>query len=336
MKPITLRATPRVTQRTLLALACLVAAAGAHAQSADRYPTRPVRMVIPFAPGGASDFVGRILQPKLSEELGEQVVADNRAGAAGNIGVELAARANPDGYTMLLGNVGTMAINPSVFPKFTVRPLRDLIGVTLVVDVPGAMAVHASVPVATVKEFINYAKARPGKLNYGSAGAGSAQRLAFEYFMDKAGINIVHIPYKGGAGPSTTALLSGEVAASMVTVVSFIPHLKSGKVKVLAVIAPNRVPQLPDTPTMAESGFPELRLGSWQGVAVPTGTPPAILNRLYSAIMKTMSDPETVRRLAMGGVNVATSKSPQEYAGFLRTQTEFWAKLVKQTGAAAE
>jgi tripartite-type tricarboxylate transporter receptor subunit TctC len=326
----------RTTQRTLLAIACLAAAAGAYAQSAENYPSRPVRMIIPFAPGGASDFVGRILQVKLSEELGQQVVADNRTGASGNVGVEIAARASADGYTLFLGNVGTMAINPSIFPKFPVRPLRDFIGITLVVDVPGALAVHASVPAATVKEFIEYAKARPGQLNYGSSGAGSAQRLAFEFFMHKAGINLVHIPYKGGAGPATLAVLGGEVAATMLTVASFIPHVKGGKAKVLAVVAPKRVAQLPDTPTMAESGFPELMLGSWQGVSVPAGTSRAIVNRLYSALIKTMNDPETVKRLATGGAVVVTSKSPAEFAAFLRTQTEFWEKLVKQTGAAAE
>jgi len=326
----------RTTQRTLLAIVCLAAAAGAYAQSAENYPTRPVRMIIPFAPGGASDFAGRILQAKLGEELGQQVVADNRTGASGNVGVEIAARANPDGYTILVGNVGTMAINPSIFPKFPIKPLRDLIGVTLFVDIPGALAVNASVPAATVKEFIAYAKARPGQLNYGSAGAGSAQRLAFEFFMHKAGINLVHIPYKGGAGAATLAILGGEVAATMLTVASFIPHLKGGKVKVLAVIAPSRVSQLPDTPTMAESGFPELLLGSWQGVAVPAGTPRAIVNKLYSAVIKTMGDPETVKRFKTGGAEVVTSKSPDEYAAFLRTQNEFWAKIVKQTGATAE
>ncbi len=326
----------RTTQRTLLAIACLAAATGAYAQPAANYPSRPVRMIIPFAPGGASDFVGRILQPKLSDVLGQQVVVDNRTGASGNVGVEIAARANSDGYTLFLGNVGTMAINPSIFPKFPVRPVRDFLGITLVVDVPGCFAVHASVPAATVKEFIEYAKTRPGQLNYGSAGAGSNTRLAFEFFMHKTGINLVHIPYKGGAGPATLAVLGGEVAATMLSVASFIPHVKGGKVKVLAVIAPKRVPQLPDTPTMAESGFPELMLGSWQGMSVPAGTSRAIVKILYPAIIKTMNDPETVKRLASGGAEVVTSKSPEEFAAFLRTQNEFWAKMVKQTGAVAE
>ncbi len=210
-----------------------------------------------------------------------------------------------------------MAINPGIFPGFPIKPLRDFIGITLVVDVPGALAVHASVPAATVKEFIEYAKARPGQLNYGSSGGGSAQRLAFEFFMHKSGINLVHIPYKGGAGPATLAVLGGEVAATMLTVASFIPHVKGGKARVLAVLAPKRVSQLPDTPTMAESGFPELLLGSWQGVSVPAGTSRAIVNRLYSALIKTMSDPETVKRLATGGAEVITSKSPAEFATFL-------------------
>ena len=326
----------RTTQRTLLAIACLAAATGAYAQPAANYPSRPVRMIIPFAPGGASDFVGRILQPKLSDVLGQQVVVDNRTGASGNVGVEIAARANSDGYTLFLGNVGTMAINPSIFPKFPVRPVRDFLGITLVVDVPGCFAVHASVPAATVKEFIEYAKTRPGQLNYGSAGAGSNTRLAFEFFMHKTGINLVHIPYKGGAGPATLAVLGGEVAATMLSVASFIPHVKGGKVKVLAVIAPMRVPQLADTPTMVESGFPELMLGSWQGMSVPAGTSRAIVKILYPAIIKTMNDPETVKRLASGGAEVVTSKSPEEFAAFLRTQNEFWAKMVKQTGAVAE
>jgi tripartite-type tricarboxylate transporter receptor subunit TctC len=194
-----------------------------HAQSqesAGQYPTRPVRMIIPFAPGGASDFIGRILQPKLSEVLGQQVVAENRPGASGNIGVELAARSTPDGYTFLLGNVSSMGINPSMVPNFPIRSTRDFIPITLVVDVPGAFGVHGGLPVNNLKEFIAYAKERPGQLNYGSAGYGSAQRMALEYFMSKAGIKIVHVPYKGGAGAATTATIAGEVCCTMVTTAS--------------------------------------------------------------------------------------------------------------------
>jgi len=316
----------------LSVLACLTSTL---AQAQD-YPIRPLRMIIPFGPGGSSDFVGRIIQPKMTELLGQTVVADNRAGASGNVGVEIAARSAPDGYTLFLGNVGSTAINPSIFPDFPIRPVRDLIGLTLLVDVPGAFAVHPSVPANTVKEFIEYAKARQGQLNYGSSGSGSAQRLAFEFFMSKAGIKLVHIPYKGGAGAATAAVLAGEVSATMVTVASFIPHVKSGRARVLAVMAPKRSPSLPQVPTMAESGFPELMLGSWQAMFVPKGTPRAIVSKLYTVMIKTVEDPETAKRLASGGADIVTSKSPEEFAAFLRNQTEFWTKIVKSVGATAE
>jgi tripartite-type tricarboxylate transporter receptor subunit TctC len=318
-----------------LVFCLLTAAVAAHAPAQD-YPSRPIRMLIPFAPGGASDFVGRIIQPKLGEELGQLVVADNRAGAAGNIGVELAARAAPDGYTILLGNVGTMAINPSVFPKFPIKPLRDLTGITLIVDLPGAMGVHPSVPAATVKEFIEYAKAHPGKLSYGSTGASSAQRLAFEFFMSKAGIKLLHVPYKGGAGPATTAVLAGEVAATMVTTASFVPHMKTGRIKVLAVIAPRRVSAMPEVPTMVESGFPELTLGSWQGVFVPAGTPRPIVKKLFTAVTRTMEDAEVQKRLGTASAQITLSKSPEDFVVFHKAQNEFWAKIVKDVGATAE
>jgi tripartite-type tricarboxylate transporter receptor subunit TctC len=324
-----------IQRRLLIAAACVCTAGLSNAQSGS-YPNRPLRMIVPFAPGGASDFVARIIQPKLSEVIGQQVVTDNRAGASGNIGVEVAARSPADGYTMLLGNVGTMAVNPAIFPKFPVKPVSDLTGISLVVDVPGAFAVHPSVPAKSVPEFIQYAKSRPGELNYGSSGAGSAQRLAFEFLMSKAGIKLTHIPYKGGAGAATTAVLAGEVCCTMVTVASFIPHVKSGKARVLAVMAPQRVAQLPDTPTMSESGFPELTLGSWQGMYVPKGTPRAVVNHLYGVLMKTMHDPEVVKRLQQGGAEIVTSKSPEEFAGFMKAQNAFWAKIVKDVGAVAE
>ena len=322
----------QLVRRILLLLVSLLAVS-AYAQE---YPSRPVRMVVPFGPGGASDFVARAIQPKLMELLGQTVVIDNRAGASGNVGVEIAARSPADGYTIFLGNVGSTAINPSIFPNFPVKPERDLVGLTLLVDVPGAFAVHPSVPTNTVKEFIEYAKSRPGQLNYGSSGSGSAQRLAFEFFMQKAGIKLVHIPYKGGAGAATTAVLAGEVSATMLTVASFVPHVKTGKARVLAVMSPKRSQALPQVPTMAEVGFPELKLGSWQAMYVPRGTPKLIVSKLYAVMIKTVEDPETARRLNAGGAEIVTSKSPDECAAFLREQTAFWAKIVKSVGATAE
>ena len=319
----------RVSQGFLMFLAGVLSSAAV----AQDYPSRPVRMIIPFGPGGASDFVARIIAPKMGDALGQQIVIDNRSGAAGNIGVEVAGRASADGHTILLGNVGAMAINPSVFPKFPIRPLRDFIGISMVSDVPGALAIHPSVPAATIKEFVAYAKTRPGQMNYGSTGASSAQRLAFEFFMSKSGIKLAHIPYKAGAGASTIALLGGEVSATMLTVASFIPHVKSGRLKVLAVVSPNRVPQLPEVPTMIESGVPELTLGSWQGVYVPAGTPRPVVNKLYATVIKVMADPEVIERYRLGGALVVTSKSPEDFAAFMKTQTGFWSKLVTQLGA---
>ena len=301
-------------------------------ESAQQYPTRPVRMIIPYAPGGASDFIGRILQPKLSEVLGQQVVAENRPGASGNIGVELAAHATPDGYTFLLGNVSSMGINPSMFPNFPIRSTRDFIPITLVVDVPGAFGVNGALPVNSLKEFIAYAKQRPGKLNYGSAGYGSAQRMALEFFMSKAGIKMVHVPYKGGAGAATTATLSGEVCCTMVTTASLVPFASSGKIKILAVVAKKRIPALPDTPTMIEQGFPELDLGSWQGIYVPIGTPRPIVDKLFRIVTQVVHDPWVGERYEKVSAQQITSDSPEDFAKFMRNQVAFWGKIIKDAG----
>ena len=321
-----------IAQIVLLA-ACLPLAGTAHA---DDYPSRAVRMVVPFAPGGASDIVGRIIQPKMSQEFGQQIVIDNRAGASGNIGVEVAARANPDGYTFLLGNVGTMAINPSIFPKFPVRPVRDFIAVTEVVDVPGALAVHPSVPVNTVKEFVEYTKARPGRLNFASSGSGSAQRMEMEIFMRAAGVDLVHIPYKGGAGAATTALVSGEVSVAVVSLAAVLPHIKSGRIKALGVISTKRFALLPETPTMIETGFPTIRSGSWQGVYLPLATPRAVVNKLYQVTMRVMADPEVVRRLNESGAEIITSKSPEDFTQFMKVQNDRFARIVKEVGVVTE
>ncbi len=303
----------------------------AESGAAAQFPSRPIRMIVPFAPGGASDFIGRILQPKFVEVLGQQVVVENRPGASGNIGVELAAHATPDGYTWLLGNVSSMGINPSMFPNFPVRP-QAFIPITLVVDVPGAFGVHGGLPVNNMAEFIAYAKERPGKLNYGSAGYGSAQRMALEFFMSKAGIRMEHVPYKGGAGAATVATLSGEVAATMVTTASLVPHAKSGKIKVLAVVAKKRIAPLPDTPTMVELGYPELSLGSWQGMYVPKGTPRAIVDMLFKVLTQVVHDPVIGERYDKVSAQQITSDSPAEFQAFMNEQIKFWAKTIKDIG----
>jgi tripartite-type tricarboxylate transporter receptor subunit TctC len=294
------------------------------------YPTKPIRMIVPFAPGGASDFVARIIQPKMMELLGQQIVIDNRAGAGGNIGVELVARAAPDGYTILLGNVGTMAINPHLYRNLKVQPMRDLIGITAIADLPGGIALHPSVPCNTIQELIAYAKAHPDELNYGSAGVSSAQSLSFEFLIDKAGIKIQHIPYKGGAGAATIGALTGEVKIAVGTMASFAPHIKSGKLKVIAVLAEKRLASHPDIPTLAESGFPELTTASWQGIQVPAGTPRPIVDKLFSTMLKVVEDKGVQDRFNQVSAVVIVNKSPEEHAQFWKTQSDFWGKLIKR------
>ena len=317
--------------------AAAVFAASAVAYAAEStYPTRPVRMIVPFAPGGASDHVARIIQPRMVELLGQQVVIENRAGAAGNIGVEIAARANPDGYTFLLGNVGTMAINPNMFPTFPVRALRDLIGITQVVDVPGSLVVHPSLPVKTTKELIAYAKANPGKLNYGSPGSGSANRLETEIFQLQTGTKMVHVPYKGGAGPAMTGLLGGEVHLAFVTFSSSVNFAKAGKLRMLGVVSPDRVPAMPDVPTMKEQGFPSMTVGSWQGVFVPKGTPQNVQKKLFDVSQDTMKNPEVAKRLGEAGINVVLSESPAAFRKFWEAENQRFGKVIKEANIPTE
>jgi len=318
-------------------LGCVVAMAmAAPVQAADSYPSRPVRMIVPFAPGGASDFVGRLIQPKLQQELGQQVLIDNRAGASGNIGVEVAAKAPADGYTFLLGNIGTMAINPSIYPKFPVRTVRDFVAVSQVVDVPVGLAAHPSVPVKNMREFIAFAKARKGKLNYGSAGAGSNGRLEIEQFMRLAGIDVAHIPYKGGAGAAATALLIGEVDVAFVSLASVMPHVRNNKMKILGISAGKRVAALPDVPVMPELGYKDMKTGSWQGVYFPTGTPRPVIDRLFAATIKAMADADVIRRINDSGSEVVVSASPEEFAVFMKEQNARFAKVVSQIGGITE
>ncbi len=292
------------------------------------YPDRPVRMIVPFAPGGASDFVGRIIQPGMAELLGQQVVVDNRPGAAGYIGVETAARATPDGHTILLGNIGTMAINPNFYTKFPVKPLRDLVAVTQVVDVPGCLVVHPSLPASNVKELLAYLKANPGKLNYGSPAPSSANRLEMEMFLMHTGSQAVQIPYKGGAGPATIGLLSNEVQMMFVTFSSAVSFVKQGQLRMLSVIAPQRVPALPDIPTMREEGF-DMVVGSWQGIFVPKGTQRNVVLKLFRVAQETMKRADVIKRLSEGGVSIVVSKSPEDFSAFHKMESARFAQVIR-------
>ena len=302
------------------------------AANAQDYPTKPVRLLIPFAPGGASDVVARLIVPGLSKELGQQVAIDNRDGASGNVGMEIAARAPADGYTVLLGNIGTMAINPGLFPKLSVKPVRDLIAMTQVVDVPTALVIHPSLQVKNVKEFIEYAKANPHKLDFGTAGPGANGRLEMELFMRATGIDLVHVPYKGGAGASAIGLLGGEVKCAFTTLASVMTHINAGKLKVLAVAAPKRVQTLPDVPVFPELGFKNMRSGSWQGAYVPAGTPAAVVKKLYTALTKVMADPGVIKRLQDAGAVAVVSGSPEEFGAFMKEENDKWAKIIKDVG----
>ncbi|HEY6863689.1 MAG TPA: tripartite tricarboxylate transporter substrate binding protein [Burkholderiales bacterium] len=317
-----------------IALSLALAASCALGQA---YPSKPVHMIIPFAPGGASDFVGRIIQPKMGELLGQQIVIENRGGAAGNIGMEAAAKADPDGYTIFLGNIGTIAINAAVFRSLAINPMRDFIAVTEVVDVPGVLIANKAFPPNSVREVVAYAKANPGKLNYGSPGSGSQNRLEMELFRQAAGgLDMVHIPYKGGAGPAVTGLVAGETHLMFTTAASALPYIKGGRLKALAVTSAKRISALPDTPTMVESGFPRSVTGSWQGIFVPAGTPSPVVDRLFAVTQQVMRTKDVVDRLATGGVDVVLSDSPKAFADFVAAESQRWGRVAREVGATVD
>jgi len=307
------------------------------AHAADNgYPSRPVRMIVPFAPGGSGDFMARIIQPKLASALGQQLVVDNRPGAAGSIGVKLASEATPDGYTLLLGNVGAMSINPS-FERFaTVDVFREFRGISQVVDVPGALVVHPSVAARSVRDLVTLLKGKPGQLNYGSSGGSSANRLVMELFLSSTGTRMVHVPYRGGAGQVMTGLLGNEVQTSFSTASSVLDHVRAGRMNILGVVAPQRIPELPNVPTMREQGQPGLTDGSWQGIFVRKSTQDAVANKLFSAISTAMRDPDSVMRVQKGGATVILSQSSAEFEKLWREEHARYQKVIKDAGIKSE
>jgi tripartite-type tricarboxylate transporter receptor subunit TctC len=317
-------------QCALLAALCTAAAV---VQAADNYPQRPIRMIVAYPPGGGTDQVGRVMAEQLSQTLGQQVVVDNRGGATGNIGTELAARAVPDGHTLLMGNVAPNAVNVSLFKKLGFDPVKDFAPVSLVAVTPNILVAHPSMPVKSIKELVALAKAKPGVLNFPSAGVGSSSHLAGELLKSLAGIDMVHIPFKGG-GPAMVATISGEVQIMFATMPAAMPHVKSGKVRPVAVTTAKRSLVMPDLPTIAEAGIKGYEAATWYGLLAPARTPKPIVDRLHADTVKILAGPARQRLEAQGFE--PDGGTPAEFAAYIKSEITKWAKVIKDAGIPAE
>lgn len=318
-----------------LALPMLLAAAGAQgASSGAEYPVRPMRMVITYPPGGNTDLVGRALAQKLVEAWGQQVVIDNRGGAGGVIGTLIAKQAAPDGYTMLFGTSAGMVLNPLIQPKLAYDPFKDFAPVSLVVIIPQLLMAHPSLPANNVKELIALARAKPGQLNVASSGIGTPNHLGAEMLKAMAGIDIVHVPYKGG-GPATTDLIAGQVQLQFTSIPSMMPYIKSGRLKALAVGSATRSAALPDVPTIAESGVPGYEYTTWYGIFAPLGTPAPVIAKLNAGIGQALRSPDLIQRLASQGAEPAPG-APEGLAKHLRNESARWARIIKSAGIRIE
>ena len=319
---------------TLLLMAVAVCSTTAvFAASISNYPTRPIRLLLPFAPGGSADVIGRIIAPKLSEAMGQQWVVDNRGGAAGNIAAEIVARAAPDGHTVFLGLSTVVTANPALY-KLPFSMEKDLQAVTMLTISQYILVLNPGVPAASVKELIALAKQKPRSLNYSSGGIGSPLHLAAELFQKRAGIEMVHVPYKSG-GASAAAILSGETQFGVSSIASSLQLVKAGRLRAIATTGLQRSQVAPDLPTLAESGFPGLEVSSWYGLLVPSGTSTSIVQRIRNEAIKAVQAPDVLRALAAQGLQVETS-TPQEFAARIRLDTKTWAEVIKSAGIKAE
>ena len=311
-------------------LALAAVATSAASAAAQQYPTRPVRMIVGFAPGGGTDIVARVIGQKLSEWWGQQVIVENRAGATGTIGADFVAKAQPDGYTLLMGHVNSNAIAPSAFRKLPYDALKDFASVAYVGYVPNVLVVHPSIPAKSVKELIAIARAKPGELPCASSGTGSTQHLALELFMTLTGTKIIHVPYKG-SGQAIIDLVAGQVAMNFDTMPPVIDHIKRGSLRALAVTTPKRAAQLPDIPTLEETGLKGFEMTNWYGVVAPAGTPREIVTRLNADINKAMQEPTVRKRLVEVGTEVGGG-STESFDAFIRSEIAKYTKLVKTAG----
>ena len=312
---------------TLLLLSCAVAGYAADAP----YPTKPIRLILGYPPGGASDAVARLLVTPLTTRLGQPIVIDNRPGAGGNIAAEISARSLPDGYTWFLGNNGILATNQALYAKLPFDAVRDFATVVLVATQPSVLVTHPSLPVKNVKELVALARARPDQLNYASSGTGTAGHLAGELFKGLAKVSYQHIPYKGG-GPAVIDLISGQVHFMFATAASVLPHTRSGRLRALAVTSIQRSPSVPELPTVAESGIAGFEALTWHGIVVPAATPVPVIAKINAEVNAILATAEMKERFATQGVEARGGK-PEEFAAFLRSEIPKWTKVVRESGA---
>jgi tripartite-type tricarboxylate transporter receptor subunit TctC len=302
---------------------------------AQPYPSKPIRLVLGFAPGGAADFVSRAFQDPLGKALGQPIVVENRPGAGSSIAAEHVAKSAPDGYTVLIASPSSILVNPLLSPKAGFQPLRDLVPVSKVSSSPLILAVNPAVGVGSVKELIALARKSPGKLNYATSGNGSAPHMAAVLFLRLARVDMVHVPFKGGA-PAVQSVLAGDTQLAFATPPSVLPLVQANRLRALAITNRNGTPLIPGVPGMADAGLPDYEIGFWYGFFVPAGTPAEVVRKLFDATSQVVKAPETARILAKEGTETAGSASPQEFSAFLAEDAKLWARLVKESGAKAE
>jgi tripartite-type tricarboxylate transporter receptor subunit TctC len=308
-----------------------ICAGAATLAGAQGYPVKPVRLIVPYPPGGGTDIFARLVGAKLSETLGQPIVVEQRPGAAGVIGADVAAKAVPDGYTLVIGQASNLAINLSLMKKLPYDPARDFAPITLVATSPNLLVVHPSLPVRTIKDLVVLAKSKPGTINYASAGNGSPGHLAAEYFKKVAKIDMVHIPYKG-ATPALVDVIAGQASLYFTSPIAAQPYVLSGRLRQIAVTSGNRFPPLPDVPTIAESGYRDIDMTSWWGLLAPAGTAADIVEKLHAATVKALNTAEIKERLATQGAMVVTS-TPSEFAAYIKSEIAKWARIVSASGA---
>jgi len=304
------------------------------AAQAQAWPAKPIRLVVPFAPGGSSSIVARAVGVEMEKKLGQPIVIDNRPGGGGNVAMQEVARADPDGYTLIIGHIGTFAVNPFMFETLPFDTNRDFTAVSLLVKVPNIFVVHADVPAKDLREFVALIKQQPGKLFYGSAGNGSAGHLIFEYLKLLSGADIVHVPYKG-TGPNLTDLLAGRTQATSAGTPPLMPHVKSGKLRAIAVAGDKRLPALPDVGTVAEQGFPGFEATQWYGINAPAKTPPAVIKRLSEEAAHAVRQPSVLERFAADDAE-GVGSTPEEYAAFIAAEQKRWGEVVRKANIKAK